>query len=207
MSLAVIGVGVGRTGTYSLKLALEQLGLGPCHHMEEVIKDPPTHVPLWMSAAQGKPDWDKNYKDFNSAVDWPTASFWQELANNYPKARFVLTLRSTASWVQSFSETIQKLLAGKDQAPPQMQPFIEMGIAVLGKAGFTAAQDHEALAKAFEAHNYAVRAGLPKDRLLVYEVKDGWTPLCKFLDKPVPSEPFPKTNNREDFWERIKGGG
>jgi Sulfotransferase domain len=87
-----------------------------------------------------------------------------------------------------------------------MRPFIEMGTAVLGKAGFTAAQDHEALAKAFEAHNNAVRAGLPKDRLLVYEVKEGWAPLCKFLDKPTPSDPFPRTNNREDFWERIKGG-
>lgn len=207
MSLTVIGAGVGRTGTYSLKLALEQLGAGPCHHMEEVLKDPPTQVPLWMSAAQGKPDWAKNYKGFTAAVDWPTASFWQELASHYPEAKFVLTLRSTASWVQSFSETIQKLIAGKDHAPPHMLPFIDMGIAVLGKAGFNATQDHEALAKAFEAHTNAIKASLPKNRLLVYEVKDGWAPLCNFLDKPVPADPFPKTNNREDFWERIKGGG
>ena len=207
MSLAVVGAGVGRTGTYSLKLALEQLGHGPCHHMEEVIKDPPLHIPLWVAAAQGKPEWSKNYKGFNSAVDWPTASFWQELASHFPNAKFVLTLRSTASWVQSFSETIQKLLAAKDQAPPQMLPFIDMGIAVLGKAGFNATQDHEALAKAFEAHTNAIKASLPKNRLLVYEVKDGWAPLCNFLDKPVPADPFPKTNNREDFWERIKGGG
>jgi Sulfotransferase domain len=207
MSLTVIGAGVGRTGTYSLKLALEKLGYGPCHHMEDVIKDPPVHVPLWMSAAQGKPDWAKNYSGFKSAVDWPTASFWNELAHQNPNAKFVLTVRSAKSWAQSFSETIQKLIAGLDQAPPHMRPFIEMGIAVLGKAGFTPTQDHDALVKAFDAHNNAVIAGLPKNRLLVYEVKNGWAPLCKFLDKPFITEQFPKTNNREDFWERIKGGG
>ncbi len=207
MTLSVIGVGVGRTGTYSLKLALEHLGFGPCHHMEEVIKDPPHHVPIWMAAAQGKPDWENAYKGYNSAVDWPTASFWRELSDRYPKAKFVLTLRSTESWVQSFSETIQKLIGGKDMAPPQMHPFIDMGIAVLGKAGFTAKQDHDALAKAFEAHTDAVKAGVPKNRLLIYEVKQGWAPLCEFLGKSTPADPFPRTNDRKDFWDRIKGGG
>jgi Sulfotransferase domain len=164
-------------------------------------------VPLWAAAAQGKPDWEKAYKGYNSAVDWPTASFWRELADRYPKAKFVLTRRSTESWVQSFSETIQKLLGGRDMAPPQMHPFIDMGIAVLGKAGFTAKQDQNALAKAFEAHTDAVTAGLPKDRLLTYEVKEGWAPLCKFLGKPTPADPFPRTNDRKDFWDRIKGSG
>jgi Sulfotransferase domain len=205
MALSVIGAGVGRTGTYSLKLALEHLGLGPCHHMEEVIKNPPHHVPLWAAAAQGKPDFETAYAGYNSAVDWPTASFWRELAGLYPNAKFVLTLRSTESWVQSFSETIQKLIGGKDMAPPQMHPFIDMGLAVLGKAGFTAKQDQAALARAFDAHTAAVTSGLPKDRLLVYAVKEGWDPLCKFLGKPTPSDPFPRSNDRGEFWDRIKG--
>jgi Sulfotransferase domain len=206
MPLAVIGAGVGRTGTYSLKLALEHLGFGPCHHMEEVIKDPPAHVPLWAAAAHGKPDWGAALKGYASAVDWPIASFWREMAGEFPKAKFVLTTRSTESWVRSFSETIQKLMAGRANAPPKMLPFLDMAGAVLGKAGFTAAQDGAALADAFEAHGAAVKAGVPRDRLLVYEVKDGWAPLCAFLGRPAPAEPFPKTNNREDFWERIRGG-
>ena len=97
MALKVIGAGVGRTGTYSLKLALEQLGLGPCHHMEEVIKNPPVNVPLWHAAAQGKPDWDAAYEGYTSAVDWPTASFWRELAALYPKANVILTARGAES--------------------------------------------------------------------------------------------------------------
>ncbi len=111
MTLEVIGAGVGRTGTYSLKLALEELGFGPCHHMEEVLHNAPIQIPLWTAAAAGKPDWDAALNGYNSAVDWPTASFWSELAKRYPKAKVVLTLRSTESWVASFSETIQKLMA------------------------------------------------------------------------------------------------
>src|SRR2546421_9198083 len=91
MALRVIGAGVGRTGTYSLKLALDRLGLGPTHHMEEVIHDPPRQVPLWTAAARGNPDWRSLYQGYNSAVDWPTASFWKELSELYPKAKVVLT--------------------------------------------------------------------------------------------------------------------
>lgn len=206
MSLTVIGAGVGRTGTYSLKVALERLGFGPCHHMESVLENPPHHVPLWAAAARGAPDWNSAYAGFASAVDWPTASFWRELAAANPAAKFVLTVRDTESWIGSFSQTIQQLMAGRDKAPPHMLPFLDMAEAVLGKAGFFAAQDQAALAKAFNAHTEAVTAGLPANRLLVYEVAQGWPPLCAFLDKPEPAEPFPRTNNREDFWDRIRGG-
>ena len=118
MTLQVIGAGVGRTGTHALKLALEQLGVGPTHHMEEVLKDPPRHIPMWIAAAEGKPDWEAAYSGYASAVDWPTASFWQELAEVYPQAKVILTVRSPESWAESFSETINKLMAGADQAPP-----------------------------------------------------------------------------------------
>ena len=204
MTLQVVGAGVGRTGTYSLKLALDQLGLGPTHHMEEVINNPLAQIPLWTAAAHGNPDWARNYEGYNSAVDWPTASFWKELSALYPDSKVVLTLRAPESWYDSFSETIFKLLAGADQAPPHMRPLLEMGAAVIGKAGFMGKTERQELIKAFNDHTAKVKAGVPAGRLLVYEVKQGWEPLCKFLGLPVPSEPFPKSNNREDFWDRIK---
>jgi hypothetical protein len=201
MTLSVIGAGVGRTGTYSLKLALEQLGCGPCHHMEEVIKDAPHHVPLWQAAVDGKPDWSMAYKGYNAAVDWPTAAFWRELADAYPKAKVILTVRSPESWHDSFSQTIDKLLR-LDDTPPPMRPFLTMAGGVIRKTGFDV-PGRDGLTGAFKAHWEAVVKHVPKDRLLVFEVKDGWQPLCAFLGKPVPDAPFPRSNSREDFWDRI----
>ena len=119
--MKAIGLGVGRTGTYSLKKALERLGLGPCHHMEEVIFHMPEQVPLWAAAADGRPDWEAIYKGYESAVDWPTAGFTRELTGTYPDAKFILTVRAPESWAESFSETIGKVMTIKDQLPPEMQ--------------------------------------------------------------------------------------
>lgn len=204
MTLHVIGAGVGRTGTQSLKLALNRLGLGPTHHMEDVIADPRRHVPMWAAAAEGKPDWDAIFDGYSSAVDWPTASFWKELSALYPDAKVVLSVRNPESWAESFFETINKLMAGADQAPPEKQPFLQMVKAVKAKAGFVAGASKEQLIEAFNAHADRVKQGLPADRLLIYEVKEGWEPLCRFLGKPVPDEPFPRVNTREDFWARMK---
>ena len=209
MSLTIIGAGVGRTGTYSLKTAIAQLGLGPCHHMEEVLHHMPVQLPLWEKAVKGGAggsNWDAIYDGYQSAVDWPTAGFFRELGNAYPEAKFILTVRSPESWAASFSETIYTLLAGKDQAPPHMQAWLDMAAAVIAKSGFPAGMSPPALAEAFTAHNDAVKAAIPPRNLLVYEVKQGWEPLCAFLGKPVPSEVFPKTNNRVEFWELVKRG-
>ena len=206
MSISVIGAGVGRTGTNSLKLALNQLGCGPCHHMDEVIANLLTQVPLWAAAAKGKPDWAAVFKGYESAVDWPVASFYSELHKVYPAAKFVLTVRSPESWCASFSETIYKLLGMKDGLPPHMQDWLAMGLAVLAKADFTNGMDETGLKAAFNAHNAAVKAAIPAKQLLVYEVKQGWEPLCAFLGKPVPTDAFPQTNGRTEFWDRIKGG-
>jgi len=203
VTLKVIGAGVGRTGTYSLKLALNRLGLGPCHHMEEVIHNLPTQVPLWAATANGNPDWVANYKGYKSAVDWPTAGFFRELNAVYPDAKFILTLRSPESWVASFSETIYKLL--DVPVPPEMRDWLDMGIRVIAKTGFPVGLDATGLMRAFDAHNAAVKATIPADRLLVYQVKDGWGPLCDFLGVPAPDEPFPRTNDRGEFWDRISG--
>lgn len=206
MSIKVIGAGVGRTGTYSLKLALERLGLGPTHHMEEVIKDVPRNAPKWERAAKGEADWEDLYDGYQSAVDWPTASFWRELAEAYPDAKVVISNRSAESWYESFSETIFKLMEGADHAPPPMQPFMSMAKAVLGKAGFYGVSSREDLIAAYNRHFAAVTSTLPASRLLVLDYRDGWAPLCKFLGCAVPDEPFPRSNNREDFWARIQNG-
>ncbi|MBI1397496.1 MAG: hypothetical protein GC151_16105 [Betaproteobacteria bacterium] len=205
MAVRIIGAGVGRTGTYSLKLAINQLGLGPCHHMEEVLHHMPVQVPLWKSAADGHPDWEGIYQGYASAVDWPTACFFRELHATYPDARFVLTHRSAESWADSFGATIYKLIAGRAEAPPEMADWLAMASAVIARTGFPDGLDRDGLMKAFTAHNEAVRRTIPADRLLVFEVKDGWGPLCEFLGMPVPSTPFPRTNDRGEFWDRVAG--
>lgn len=205
MAMQVIGVGVGRTGTYSLKLAINRLGLGPCHHMEEVLHNQAVQVPLWAAAVEGHPDWGAIYDGYESAVDWPTAGFFRELNAAYPSAKFVLTLRSPDSWTASFSETIYKLMAGRDDAPEELQAWLDMAAGVIAKTGFPGGLDLAGLEKAFTAHNDAVRAAIPADRLLTYQVKEGWGPLCAFLDKALPAEPFPRTNDRAEFWDRVSG--
>jgi hypothetical protein len=203
--MKVIGAGVGRTGTYSLKLALNRLGVGPCHHMEEVLHNMPVQVPLWVDAIADKADWSTIYAGYESAVDWPTACFFRELAEEYPTARFVLTRRDPQRWVDSFGATIYKLLGQRHEAPEEVRDWLEMAHDVIAKTGFPMGLGGEELAAAFEAHNKAVIEAIPADRLLVYEVKQGWKPLCEFLDVPVPDEDFPRTNHREEFWDRVNG--
>ncbi len=205
MSMKVIGLGVGRTGTYSLKLAINQLGFGPCHHMEEVLHNMPVHVPLWSAAEAGAADWQRIYAGYESAVDWPTACFYRELVREYPSAKFVLTHRDPDKWAHSFGSTIYTLLAGRDQAPPEMREWLEMVSKVIAKTGFPPGLDRDALAQKFTAHNEAVKACVPADQLLIFEVKDGWEPLCAFLDVPVPDSEFPRTNHQEEFWDRVNG--
>jgi hypothetical protein len=205
MSLIVIGAGLGRTGTYSLKLAVNQLGLGPCHHMEEVLHNMPVQVPLWSAAAAGQPNWPRLYSGYRSAVDWPTACFFRDLAKEFPSAKFVLTVRDPERWADSFSATIYRLLGGIDQAPKEMRAWLEMASEVIAKTGFPLGLDRDALVQAFISHNESVKEAIPANRLLEFEVKGGWQPLCDFLDAPVPSSEFPRTNHREEFWDRVNG--
>ncbi|MDX2410786.1 MAG: sulfotransferase [Woeseiaceae bacterium] len=205
MTIQVIGAGVGRTGTYSLKLAINQLGLGPCHHMEEVLHNMPAQVPLWFAAVNGRPDWQTIYEGFKSAVDWPTACFFRELIQEFPSAKFILTERDPENWADSFAATIYELLAGRDQGPPEMKEWLEMADGVIAKTGFPGGLDRDGLIRAFVAHNEAVKATIPAGQLLVYSVKEGWSPLCEFLNAPVPAEPFPRTNDRAEFWDRVTG--
>lgn len=205
MGLKVIGAGVGRTGTYSLKLAINQVGAGPCHHMEEVLHNMPEQVPLWASAAADKANWSTVFSGYQSAVDWPTACFFRELLKEYPVAKFILTLRDPERWANSFSATIYKLIAEKDAVPKNMRAWLDMASSVIARTGFPLGLEHDELVRAFNAHNDAVKETIPESQLLVFDVRDGWGPLCDFLEVPVPAEDFPRTNHREEFWDRVNG--
>ncbi len=118
----VIGVGVGRTGTHSLKTAINKLGLGPCHHMEEVLQNMPVQVPLWSAAVNGSPDWRTIYSGYQSAVDWPTACFYRELLKEFPFAKFVLTQRSPENWADSLGPRSTSCSRGETRRHPKCTP-------------------------------------------------------------------------------------
>ena len=204
MSLAVISAGFGRTGTMSLKLALEQLGFGPCHHMAEVIPNGETQVQLWNAALAGKPDFKAIYEGYMSAVDWPTAAFWQELADTYPDAKIILSSRSAESWYNSISETILATVWAPETWPAPAVEWFRMVTKVLDRS-LGSARDKAGITAAFTAHEAAVKAAIPPSRLLVHQAKDGWEPLCAYLGVPVPDTPYPRTNSKEEFFELMKG--
>lgn len=131
--------------------------------------------------------------------------FFCELIEVYPSAKFILTEPDPQNWADSFGSTIYKLLAGKEQGPPEMRAWLDMVDDVIAKTGFPAGLNGDDLAKGFIAHNEAVKATIPADQLLIFEVKQGWGPLCEFLGKPEPSDPFPRTNDRAEFWDRVTG--
>lgn len=203
MTLSVFSAGFGRTGTMSLKLALEQLGFGPCHHMIEVIGNGDAQVPLWNAALTGEPDFEAIYSGYGAAVDWPTAAFWQELAVAYPDAKVILSSRSAESWYNSISETILATVWDEASWPPPAVEWFRMVSKVLERSLGTA-RDKDSILAAFEAHEAAVKAAIPAERLLVHSAKEGWAPLCAFLGVPVPDAPYPRTNSKEEFFEHMK---
>jgi hypothetical protein len=197
MPLKIVGSGLGRTGTLSLKRALEMLGFGPCHHMMEVFPRPES-VPLWIEAGKGHPNWDAIFKDFNAAVDYPSCKFWRELAAHYPNARVLHSVRDPVKWFESTQATIFSPNSPARNAPPPMNEFFGMLFKDFGDK----IHDRDFMVDYFKRHTENVVRTIPKDRLLVYETGQGWEPLCKFLNVPVPSEPFPLVNTREEFIAR-----
>lgn len=204
MTLSVISAGFGRTGTLSLKLALEEIGFGPCHHMKEVLENGASQVPLWNAAVAGKPDFEAIYKGYKAAVDWPTAAFWRELAAAYPQAKIILSTRSAESWYDSISQTILSTLTAPDNWPPPAVEWFNMVLKVLHRS-LGPTFDKESVIAAFNAHEAAVKAEIPANRLLIHSAKDGWEPLCAFLGAPVPATPYPRTNSKEEFFQLMKG--
>lgn len=203
MSLSVIGFGVGRTGTYSLKLALEQLGFGPCHHMYEVNIRSGEVLERWKAAARGEADLLDLYAGYRAAVDWPTAAFCPELSAAFPDAKFLLGFRDPEKWYRSYSSTIAMLFE-PGRIPPDLVPFLGMLEPILRKTGFRVPPDKDETIAAYHRHAAMVKATIPPDRLLVFDVAQGWAPLCDFLGVAEPAAPFPRTNSTEAFWQSAK---
>lgn len=213
-TLRVIGAGLGRTGTLSLKLALERLGFAPCEHMVNLFADR-ERVGRWLEAARrkeaGEPiDWQGLFGGYGATVDWPGVFFWRELVAAYPDAKVVLTVRDPERWWASAADTILRVNEpkGPDGRPLPLDPSVverrklldPMLRAVLFEGTFGGrAADRAAAIEVFRRHNAAVRAEVPADRLLVYEVKQGWGPLCAFLGVPAPEEAFPHVNDTASF--------
>jgi hypothetical protein len=197
MGLSVIGAGFGRTGTDSMRLALNMLGFGPCHHMREVMANP-EQLRLWRWAARGDPpDWEEAFAGYRSALDWPAAFYWRELSRHYPDARILLTLRSAESWYESMAQTIFPVI--KSSTEPD-----SLGVRLIGERVFGNRIDDRAHAIAvYEKNNADVREAFGPDRLLVHQLGDGWEPLCAFLGTPIPEAPYPRVNSPTEFKAQI----
>ena len=205
--MKVIGAGFGRTGTMSLKAALERLGFGPCFHMIDLIRDP-TPLPYWQAAADGeKVDWTEALDGWESTIDWPGCTFWEEIAEIWPDAPVLLSVRDPEAWYRSTLNSIHEakemalrgeLQGNTEEAPdPAVMQMIN-GLIWNGtfKGRFT---DKEFALEVFRRHNEDVKSKVPADRLLVYEIKQGWGPLCDFLGVEVPDEPMPHLNDTDSF--------
>ena len=202
MTLKIIGPGFGRTGTSSLKIALEHLGFGPTHHMFEVRDNADLQLAYWESAAEGRlPDWDRVFAGYGSQMDWPGARFWRELAQHYPDARIVLSVRDPDEWFDSVSATILPLLAGRGKHPvPLVNRIAEMGYRLIDEQVFGGRMSERSHAtKVFRDHIATVQATIPAKRLLTFDVREGWEPLCTFLDVPIPAISFPRLNSSKHF--------
>jgi hypothetical protein len=201
MSLKVIGAGFGRTGTLSLKLALEQLGFGPCYHMVEVFKHR-DHLPRWIAAHEGADtDWADLFSGYAATVDWPSCNLWQAQLAAFPEAKILLSRRDPKAWYRSVMSTIYpSSVASRNSDDPGQAAFGAFAHKVIWDRVFGGDMEDEArVCEIFEAHNAAVMDAAPKDRLLVFEASDGWGPLCEFLEVPVPDTPYPRSNSTEEF--------
>jgi Sulfotransferase domain len=200
MELAVVGAGVGRTGTHSLKLALEQLLDAPCHHMLEILGDP-DQIPAWTDAIEGRPvDWSTMLTRYRAIVDWPGGAFWRELSAANPNALVLLSVRDPEAWYRSAANTIFLTF---ESMPPEVAPWMNEVRRLLRDRFSDRFDDPTAMIDAFERHNDTVRAEVPASRLLEWTPEDGWAPICERLGLPVPAEPFPVTNTTNEFREMV----
>lgn len=198
MPLKLIGAGFGRTGTESMKQALEILGLGPCHHMSELFAHPEQKA-IWRAiAAGGEPDWDVVFAGYSSSLDWPSTYYWRELAAYYPEAKILLTVRGAKSWYDSMERTIVKVIGeSTDQE--------SLGLALIGNRVFGGrVHDRDHAIAIFEKNNADVQRAFDDSRLLTFHLGDGWEPLCRFLGVPIPDVPFPHTNTASEFVDTMR---
>jgi hypothetical protein len=220
-TLAVIGVGLGRTGTLSLHAALERLGFAPCEHMTNCFAHPERFA-HWLEAARRKRasepiDWRPLFAGYRATVDWPGVYFWRELIAAHPEARVILTVRDPQRWYDSARTTIYAATQARNgtlaarflyELLTWVTPRARQGFQTVQETVWEGTlagrfEDRDAAIRIFEEHNREVVATVPPERLLVFDVKEGWEPLCAFLGVPVPAgEPFPHVNDAIDFSRR-----
>jgi hypothetical protein len=194
MALKIIGAGLGRTGTASLKIAIERLGIGRCYHMREVLANP-EHIGFWVDVAEGRANFDRIFSDFSATVDFPACVYWRDLIDYYPEAKVILSTRDAENWFRSTQETFlgprwwEYILSG---------PFGSMCEATIGKFFDGQIHDHDHLIEFFNRHVETVKAVVPPERLLIFQAKQGWQPLCKFLGLTMPNDPFPHANREQE---------
>lgn len=214
MDMKVIGVGIARTGTVSLKAALERLGFGPCFHSRHVL-DHPERIALWDAAVRGEAvDWGSLLAGYQSSAAWPGAAFWRRLLAYFPDAKAVLTERDPERWYNSMRQTVYELNGGGTdselaevarQEIPSVTAMHRFNRKLIWDGFFGGRfTDREHALRAYAEHNAAVRREVPPDRLLVFRVTEGWQPLCAFLGVPEPAEPFPRLNDQEAFWGQVR---
>lgn len=211
--MEVIGAGFGRTGTASLKAALERLGFGPCYHMDEVITSPRNSA-LWDRYLDaGAFDWDEVFTDYDSAVDWPVCSYYEELIVKYPQAKVVLSVRDPEAWHGSATKTIYAIsevirrsmfLNAAKTVVPHLRRVVRLTDEIIWDGEFGGRfEDREHAIRVFERHIEGVKRTVPPERLLVYGVGEGWGPLCGFLGAEEPDEEFPRLNDTRSFRRTI----
>ena len=219
--MRVIGAGFGRTGTTSLKAALQELGFGPSYTLSEVFRNP-EHVSVWEAASDpaGKEvDWEGFLAGYGVAVDWPACSFYEELMQAFPEARVILSVRDPAEWYESMRSTIYGLRRLTDGPIPVRAAFALAWLFVPGVVGTVRLadrlvwegtfdgrfEDRSYAMGVFERHNDAVRRRVPPERLLVFDAREGWEPLCDFFGVEAPDEPFPRLNEAREMRRRLLG--
>ena len=216
--MKLIGAGMPRTGTLTQKVALEMLGLGPCYHMVDVLADL-DQAKLWQRALDGEGPWEQIFDGFNSTVDWPGGYFYRELIDVYPDAKVLLSAREPQAWERSMRETVWAVRHGESlvrllssaqaHVNPQWRGFLEMIDRLVWEGEGTFASGHaepQQLIDTMIRHNREVEEVVPSERLLVWDVKEGWERLCEFLGVPVPQQPFPHVNDRTEFLNRVIDG-
>jgi hypothetical protein len=212
--MKLIGAGLPRTATTTQMIALEMLGL-PCYHMRDMMADPAASIPQWRKAFEGNGDWDALFAGKESIVDWPGSYHWRELMDVYPDAKVLLSVRSAESWVESMHNTIAQIWFGDTlmhhlaMAQYKIDPLYASWLDLLNdmwaKADIMVGSggDPAEMAAGMERWNQEVIDTVPSDRLLVWNPKDGWEPLCELLEVDVPSEPLPDVNDTENFQKNL----
>lgn len=201
MALQVIGAGFGRTGTLSLKNALEQLGFVKCYHMMEV-REHPEHRELWQRIERGEEvDLDTLFGGYQASVDWPSCNYWEAQLAHWPAAKVILSLRDPEQWYASVMNTIYpSSVAWRESDDPVARAGVEMAFEVIWDGVFDGRMDDKAhVIEIYNAHNERVQQLLPPEKLLVFDPSQGWDPLCEFLEVPVPAADYPRVNTTKEF--------